>query len=161
ALLAAWRAIYALEDAAAVLNIGSFGADVFLGDWLKALMTGGRLVICPDAQRVDPRAVHRLIVDHGITILESTPSFLAGLTDYFYRRGLRLGNLELMIFGADCVRTAEYRRVLERFGKRTRIVNGYGLTECTIESSVFECAADAVPETRSGYVPLGRPLPCA
>ncbi|MBP9114556.1 MAG: non-ribosomal peptide synthetase, partial [Polyangiaceae bacterium] len=55
------------------------------------------------------------------------------------------------------LRQSELRRVCDRFPS-IRFVNGYGLTECTIESSVYDLRE--VPlDPRSGIAPLGKPFP--
>jgi amino acid adenylation domain-containing protein len=157
-VLACWRDAYRLDPDVRVLQLGSFTADVFTGDWLKALWAGGELIVCPDEAKLQLRAIHQLIVDHDVTVMESTPGLLVPLGEFLHRNGLQLRSVRLLILGADYLRTHEYRTLVERFGGRTRIVNGYGLTECTIESSVYEAPAGQVRETRSGYAPLGRPF---
>ena len=51
---------------------------------------------------------------------------------------------------------AEHKRVLRRLGPHTRLINSYGLTETTIDSSYFEGDADMLPD--AALVPIGRPF---
>jgi amino acid adenylation domain-containing protein len=155
----AWKHVYGLEAMARVLNVGRFAFDVFSGDWLKVLVSGGTLVICPEESLLDFEALHLLLQVHRITLLESTPGLLLPLMDFIHRRGLPVDHLRLMILGADYLRTGEFRTLVSRFGRKVRIVNGYGLTEAAIESSLYEAPAEEIHDTPSGYVPIGRPFP--
>ena len=92
-------------------------------------------------------------------MLESTPVLVVPLMEYVYENGLQLPDLRLLIVGSDYFATEDYRTMLARFGAEMRIINSYGTTETTIDSSYFECTnAEDVPVTVSGHTPIGRPL---
>ncbi len=51
----AWEEAYELRGRVkSHLQMASFGFDVFSGDWIRALCSGGKLVICPKNILLDP-----------------------------------------------------------------------------------------------------------
>jgi amino acid adenylation domain-containing protein len=157
-LVEAWHQTYSSDGAPeVVLQIGSWTSDVFLGDLLKALSTGGHLVICPDGRRVDTANVEQLMRVHGVTLVESTPALITAIF-----RHLGAGScppaLRTVIVGSDTFRLAELAELTELMPPEVRLFNGYGLSECTIESLVLRCERHAFA-SRSGLCPLGAPLP--
>ncbi len=58
----AWEECYDLRQAPLRhLQAAGFAFDVFTGDWVRALTTGGTLVACPSHVMLDPRALAVLI----------------------------------------------------------------------------------------------------
>ncbi len=78
------------------------------------------------------------------------------LVQYLEDTDQRLDSLRLAIVGSDAWYVAEHKRVLRRLGPHTRLINSYGLTETTIDSSYFEGDADMLPD--AALVPIGRPF---
>ncbi|MCP5108143.1 MAG: amino acid adenylation domain-containing protein [bacterium] len=153
-----WRKEYRLQEMDVnLLQMASFSFDVFAGDLARTFLNGGKMVINPDAA-VPPETLYDLITTHRVTLFESTPSYIIPFMDYVYENGLAMDSLQLLIFGSDSCPVRDYKRMLERFGDRMRIVNSYGVTEATIDSSYYEEAAGGkVPAL--GSVPIGSPLP--
>ncbi|KAK3299484.1 BcPKS5, polyketide synthase [Chaetomium fimeti] len=60
--------------AGVVLQQASFGFDASLLQVYAALTTGGCLLVVPADARGDPAEVTRLMVDHGVTMTQATPS---------------------------------------------------------------------------------------
>ena len=153
-----WRDEYALGEDTCLLQMGSIAADVFIGDWVKVLTVGGEMVVCPTEDRLEPGKVAQLILQNDVSVVEATPGLLIPAGQYMRNNGLHPVSLELVIFGSDYVRYDEFA-TFSAWLPQCRVVNGYGLTECTVETSVFEVDANGTP--RTGYCPLGRPLPGA
>jgi thioester reductase-like protein len=64
--------------------------------------------------------------------------------------------MRLLIAGSDIWYVKEYQEFLQYCGSETRLINSYGLTEATIDSTYFEGAnIDLTPER---YIPIGRPF---
>ncbi|HIW62946.1 MAG TPA: AMP-binding protein [Candidatus Stackebrandtia excrementipullorum] len=153
-LLRAWRREYAFTSPQRVCQIGSLEGDVFIGDMLKALDTAGTLHIVPDEQRADPEAVADLVDRYTCTFIESTPVLVTAVL-----RELARGDLHrptVTVVGSDVFRANEARHLVELAAGRTRVVNGYGTTECMIESLVYDCTE--LPTDHEGLCPIGRPL---
>ena len=55
------------------------------------------------------------------------------------------------------IKSQDFYTLHERFGKEMRIINSYGVTEATIDSSYYEAGMSEEP--REDDVPIGVPLP--
>ncbi|MBP9113169.1 MAG: AMP-binding protein, partial [Polyangiaceae bacterium] len=71
----AWREIYG-EGPHRVLQVGQMTADVFIGDAVKAMDTGGALIVADEDERLDPKALGDLLEDEEPTLFEGTPGLL-------------------------------------------------------------------------------------
>ncbi|TCP69306.1 non-ribosomal peptide synthetase [Baia soyae] len=153
-----WRKEFALDRIPVrLLQMASFSFDVFAGDVAKALLNGGELILCPEEIRFDPTKLYQLCRENRITILDLTPAMAAPFMDYIYENQFSLPDLELFILGSDSCSVEEYKKLLSRFGNQFRIVNCYGVTEASIDTSYFEASRDLLPD--AGHVPIGKPLP--
>ena len=154
-LLDAWRAYYGLRRPQRVCSLAGLEGDVLLGDLLKALSTGGSLHLVPGQGRADPDAVAAVAEEHRCTLLESTPVMVRAV---LRRLDVEGGHWPAVtIVGSDTFRAVEARELVTLAAGRTRVVNGYGTTETTIETLVYDCAD--LLDTREGLCPLGAPLP--
>ena len=154
----AWRQAYELDRfPVRSLQVASFSFDVFAGDLIRALTNGGQLVLCPADVRLEPQALYELIARHRINIFESTPGIVLPLMEYVAAEGLPIDSLRWLIVGSDVLPSASYAALVDRFGGQMRIVNSYGVTEATIDSSFFE--RPAVDHAMGASTPIGRPLP--
>ncbi|UCH93630.1 MAG: amino acid adenylation domain-containing protein, partial [Candidatus Aminicenantes bacterium] len=153
----AWRKEYHLEKMTTnLLQMAPFSFDVFGGDLARALLNGGKMVITPQSG-MDPESLYLLITRHEITLFESTPSYLVPFMQHVYDHRLEVPSLKLLILGSDICRVEDFKTLLARFGQWMRIINSYGVTEATIDSSYYEGVLEY--PTSSGNVPIGKPLP--
>ncbi len=152
-----WQCKYKLlEISVNLLQMASFGFDVFAGDIGRSLASGGKMVLCPDEIRLNLREVAKLIDIHKISLLESTPTLIIPLMEYLFENKGMSESLKLLIIGSDVCKFEDFRKIVERFGKKMRVLNSYGLTETAIDSSYFEGALEEMPE--KGIVPVGKPM---
>jgi acyl carrier protein len=78
--------------------------------------------------------------------------------DYVYENHLPIDSLQLLILGSDICPVRDFKKLLTRFGERMRIINSYGVTEATIDSSYYEEGiVERIPPVSS--IPIGKPLP--
>jgi hybrid polyketide synthase/nonribosomal peptide synthetase FtdB len=153
-----WNEIYRLDGEIRVhLQMASFAFDVFTGDLVRALCSGGTLVLVERNILLDPAALYQTMLTEGVHAGEFVPAIARALTTYCYREGKRLDFLRLVIVGSDAWRVDEYQRLARLCGPETRLVNSYGVTEATIDNTWFEGALDAAVPGQ--MVPIGRPLP--
>ncbi|MEU5372523.1 amino acid adenylation domain-containing protein [Streptomyces sp. NPDC005951] len=155
---AAWRQTYRLDtDVTTHLQMAEPSFDVFTGDLVRALCSGGTLVLADRDLLFDTTRLYRTMRQERVDCAEFVPAVVRGLMDHCAREGLRLDFLRLLVVGSDAWSVGEYRRLSELCGPGTRLVNSYGLTEATIDSAYFEGPVDDLePGT---MVPIGRPLP--
>lgn len=153
-----WKTAYKLGSfPLSLLQVASFSFDVFAGDICRALLNGGRLVICPHEARVDPELFYQLLREHRISVFESTPPLVLSVLKYIKEHGLDCSFLKLLIIGSDILSRRDYEKIVADFGDKTRIINSYGVTEATIDSSFYE----GKPGAGKGWTaitPIGRPL---
>ena len=134
-----WKNEYALDQMdIRLLQVANFSFDVFIGDLARCFFNGGMMVICPDSKRLEPAAFYSLLAQHRITIFESTPGLILPLMEYIYYHKLALENLRILVLGSDYLRREDYFLLRKRLGPWTRILNSYGITEATIDTSYFE-----------------------
>jgi amino acid adenylation domain-containing protein/non-ribosomal peptide synthase protein (TIGR01720 family) len=156
AMASAWKSEYRLNrQGVRWLQWASFSFDVFTGDLARALLHGGQLVICPSEARVDPAQLHAIIAKYEIEMFESTPALIVPLMEYVQENGLEVPSLKLLILGSDYCPVEEYNKLVQRYGKKMRIVNSYGVTEACIDACYFE----QNEEPLTGTLPIGKPLP--
>ncbi|MBV7242872.1 non-ribosomal peptide synthetase/type I polyketide synthase [Streptomyces sp. MW-W600-10] len=155
---AAWRQEYRLEtDVRVHLQMAEPSFDVFTGDLVRALCSGGTLVLADRDLLFDTTRLYRTMRQERVDCAEFVPAVVRGLMDHCAREGLRLDFLKLLVVGSDAWSVGEYRRLAELCGPGTRLVNSYGLTEATIDSAYFEGPVDDLEP--GAMVPIGRPLP--
>ncbi|WP_258038546.1 condensation domain-containing protein, partial [Streptomyces sp. FM008] len=159
---ASWDAGYGLtaepgQEPLRQLNVASFSFDVFVSDLVHALCHGGTLVIAPAETVADPARLLDLLAEARITHLDTVPALLTAVAEEAERRGTHLPELRVLAGGADLWRSDDCRRLLARTAPSTTVVNGYGVTEATVESCVQPVRPDTLPDTPG--VPIGHPHP--
>ncbi|MEA2147161.1 MAG: hypothetical protein QOG59_2748 [Solirubrobacteraceae bacterium] len=153
----AHRRAYRLHELKAHLQLASFSFDVFTGDVVRALLSGAKLVLCPIEVVIDGAAVYELMLREGIDAAEFVPATATLLFEWVHQSGKRLDHMRLLIVGSEAWRYEKYAFFKSLCGPSTRLINSYGLTEATIDSTLFELedTADIQP---ARLVPIGRPL---
>lgn len=154
----AWKKDYQLDKFnVKLLQIASFSFDVFAGDFSRALLNGGEMVICQNKDQYNPRNLYSLIEKYKINIFESTPALIIPLMDYIYDNKLDISSIKLLIIGSDICSIKNFKEIVERFGRQMRVINSYGATEATIDTSYYEEPLSKIPST--GSTPIGKPMP--
>jgi len=152
-----WEEAYRLRtDARSHLQMASFSFDVFTGDLSRALCSGGKLVLAPREWLLDPERLYALMRAEEVDAAEFVPVVLRTLAQYLDETGQKLDFMRLLICGSDMWYVEEYRRFRRLCGPQTRLINSFGLTEATIDSSYFEGPVDHLPADRAA--PIGRPF---
>ncbi|GAA3854940.1 non-ribosomal peptide synthetase/type I polyketide synthase [Streptomyces sedi] len=155
---AGWRDAYRLESEVSThLQLASPSFDVFFGDVVRALGSGGRLVLVERELLFQTEALYRTMRQENVDCAEFVPAVVRTLAGYCESTGQRLDFLRLLVVGSDSWKIREYRRLLALAGPGTRVVNSYGLSEATVDSCWFEGTTDGMDEHR--MVPIGRPFP--
>jgi amino acid adenylation domain-containing protein/thioester reductase-like protein len=138
------------------LQMASSAFDLFMGDMLRALTTGARLVLCPRETLLDPPALYALMRREGVDSAEFVPAVLKTLVEYVQSSGQSLDFMNLLTTGADSLPVADYEQVRQVVGTQTLLINAYGLTEATIDNTHW--MGEEVPATLDGVMPIGRPI---
>jgi amino acid adenylation domain-containing protein/non-ribosomal peptide synthase protein (TIGR01720 family) len=152
----AWEKAYQLSSQVHChLQMASFSFDVFSGDLIRALCSGGKLVLCPREILLEPQQLYQLMRQHKIDCAEFVPVVLRNLVQYLEKSQQKLDFMQLVICGSDSWYGGEYSKFRNVLGKKTRLINSFGVTEATIDSSYFEHATGELPAQQ--LVPIGRP----
>jgi amino acid adenylation domain-containing protein len=139
------------------LQMASFSFDVFTGDLIKALCSGARLVICPKELLLQPRKLYQLMVQEKINCADFVPAVLNHLVDYLELTNQNLTFMKLLIVGSDRWYVKDCQRVKKMCGSNTKLINAYGVSEATIDSTYFEI--DELNLSSDALVPIGSPFP--
>ncbi|MGW0580854.1 MFS transporter, partial [Streptomyces sp. NPDC002920] len=156
--VAMWRQAYGLTPGLSHLQAANSSFDVFVGETVRALATGGRIVVCPHETLLDPEALYGLLRAEKVNVAELVPTVLRGLLDHAETLpGAVLPDLRLLAGGAEKWYVHEYRRALALVGPGGRVVNSYGVTEATVDNAYFEGDVSGDPDRAP--LPIGRPYP--
>ncbi len=153
----AWEDSYQLRAiASSHLQMASIAFDVFSGDLVRALCSGGKLVLCPREWLLAPEKLYGLIREQDIDCAEFVPAVLSNLISYLKKTDRCLNFMRLLVVGSDSWHVKEYEEFQHFCGQQTRLINSYGVTEATIDSCYFENTEVKLPVDR--LVPIGRPI---
>ncbi|MDC0671968.1 non-ribosomal peptide synthetase [Nannocystis radixulma] len=148
---------YALGPADRVLMLASYHFDASVEQLFPALICGACVVV--PAWDVEPTRFSHKLVEHGLTLLDTSGAHWRGLVDAWRAEpALMAGHrLRIMVIGGD-VMPAD---VIEGWrqtavGRAVRLFNCYGPTEATVAATSFE-VTERFDGARS-RIPIGRPL---
>ena len=153
----AYERAYRLKELTAHAQMASFSFDVFTGDMIRSLLAGAKMVLCPITVVVDPPALYELMVREGIDMAEFVPATASLLFEHLQSEGKRLDFMKLVVVSSEAWRGDRHEFFKSLCGPETRLVNSYGLTEATIDSTWFE-AAPGEQLIPGRFVPIGGPL---
>ncbi|MEU2509984.1 amino acid adenylation domain-containing protein [Streptomyces sp. NPDC007863] len=131
-----------------VLQFASIGFDVFAFELAMALCHGGRLVLITDEARVAGPALTDFLANQRITHMILPPSLVSALPP-----GCELPEGSTVLVGTETVPPD----LFERFGATADLICAYGLTEATVNSTLWPAREHG--STPTGRVPIGRPDP--
>ncbi|HEY9767129.1 MAG TPA: amino acid adenylation domain-containing protein [Coleofasciculaceae cyanobacterium] len=151
----AWSEAYQLSSLKNHLQMANFSFDVFTGDLVRALCSGGKLVLCPRDLLLEADKLNQLIQQHQIDCAEFVPVVLRNLMQYLEQTQQQL-DMDLVICGSDSWYGREYVQFQQFLGKTTRLINSFGVTEATIDSTYF--AKDTGKISPEQLVPIGKPF---
>ncbi|HEY0735023.1 MAG TPA: amino acid adenylation domain-containing protein [Herpetosiphonaceae bacterium] len=139
------------------LQMARFTFDVFTGDLVRALCTGGKLVLCPHDLLLDAPYLYALMQREAIDCGDFVPVVLRNLVSYMERNDYRFEHMRVLVCGSDSWFVGEYRHVQGFCRPDARVINGFGITETTIDSAYFD--GDTAGFSADQMVPIGRPFP--
>ncbi|MFF2886147.1 amino acid adenylation domain-containing protein [Paenibacillus sp. NPDC057967] len=153
-----WEDIYRLRaDVKAHLQLASFSFDVFTGDWVRALCSGAKLVLLKKDTMLDAPRLYELMKKERVDAAEFVPAVFRNLIRYLEATGQTLDFMRVLCIGSDRWYVHEYKHFRRFCGPDTRLINSYGLTEATIDSTYFE--GDIAGMSPNQLIPIGKPFP--
>ncbi|GAA2820919.1 amino acid adenylation domain-containing protein [Saccharopolyspora taberi] len=127
-----------------VLQFASPSFDVAFWEMCMGLLGGGTLVVVPAERRVPGEPLAEYARRHGVTHLAIGPSMMGMFPD-----DTEFPPGATLLCGAEKVPSD----LVRRWAGKLRMINCYGPTEATVNSTLWEC------EPVSGTVPIGVPDP--
>jgi thioesterase domain-containing protein len=142
---------YRLDQRDGVLQKTPFSFDVSVWEFFWTLMSGARIIMARPEGHRDPAYLRDLIEATRVTTLHFVPSMLQVFLAQ-HRRD-RCPSIRHVVCSGEELPGSLQNRCLELL-PQARLSNLYGPTECAIDVTAWECAAD--PGCRR--VPIGRPI---
>ncbi|KAB2344319.1 non-ribosomal peptide synthetase [Actinomadura rudentiformis] len=128
-----------------VVQFASVGFDVAVWDLVMSLCVGGTAIVVPADRRVAGEELTGYLAEHRATHMILPPSLVAALP-----AECELPAGAVLVVGTEAV-PAE---LIARWGDRMRVVVAYGLTEASVNSTLWLAEPGA-----EGPVPIGVPDP--
>lgn len=120
-----------LSETDVTLVISSPSFDLTQKNFFTPIVTGGTLVL-DHGDNYDIHRISSLIREHGVTLVNCTPSAFYPLVDAAAAEGYRpLSTLRFAVLGGEAISIPRLRPWLEHPSCSAEIVNSYGPTECT------------------------------
>ena len=139
------------------LIISSPSFDLTQKNFFAPLITGGTLIL-DDCQTYDITRISSLIRQHGVTLINCTPSAFYPLIDAAASSGYEaLSSLRYAVLGGEPISVSRIRAWLEHPSCIAEVVNTYGPTECTDICSYYRLHKGNLDDYP--FVPLGGEIP--
>ncbi|MFE4594069.1 non-ribosomal peptide synthetase [Streptomyces laurentii] len=137
------RELFDLTPDDRVLGFASVTFDVSVFETFSALLTGARLCLATDDERLSVDRLQALMEQAGITVIDLPPTVMPLLAPE------KFTDLRIAFVGGE----AFSGELVNRWNPGRRLFNGYGPTECTVTMIVEEC-----PGTWDASPPIGLPM---
>ncbi|HET9167481.1 MAG TPA: amino acid adenylation domain-containing protein [Candidatus Angelobacter sp.] len=134
--------------------VTSYAVDAAVMDIYVALLNGAGLYIF-DPQLGGGAGLLRWLEENSITIYHSTPTLYRTLLPQLKSSRYKLDSLRLIVLGGEEVLRTDIESFKRYFPSNTRLINGYGPTECTL---AMQNVIDHDTSWERFSVPLGRPV---
>ncbi len=155
-----WQKCFDLQLGEHHLQLANLGFDVFTGEWVRALCSGGTLVITPQAYILEPTQLYQYMQDNSVNTAEFVPAVLLRLTEHLKQTSQNLHFMKRVICGSDLITVKSFTGIYDLCGPTTRLINSYGLSEAVIDSTYFDYNETALAQLHEhSLVPIGRPFP--
>ena len=135
--------LFDLTPADRVLGFASATFDVSVFETFAALLTGARLCLATEDERLSIDRLQSLMERAGITVIDLPPTVMPLLAPE------KFTDLRIAFVGGE----AFSGELVNRWNPGRRLFNGYGPTECTVTMIVEEC-----PGTWDASPPIGLPM---
>lgn len=135
-----------------MLSSHNFDASVQI--MFPSLVLGHTLHVAKDEVRAEGKNLWGFLEDKKIQLSDATPSHLKLMNNTSIETNLQ--NLKMIIVGGEKFNNSVRKKFLNKLGNETvEIVNAYGPTECTVQSSHFIVPSEWDEES----IPIGNPMP--
>jgi len=144
---------YPLAPGETLIQKTSYAFDVSAWELFWPFMQGRALLLPEPGAEQDPRRLAELIAQHQIRTIHFVPSMLSLFLEYLNASGQKLPSLKRVVVSGEALTPALNRRFYNIFVEtKTRLINLYGPTECTVDVLYYDCGPS------DAEIPIGRPV---
>ena len=130
----------------------SLAFDFGIQEIFTSIPFGATVVIPKPEERSSPQRYAQFLARSEINVLYTTPSFAEALA----AAGVPLPALRICLLGGEVLTAKAVRAVRRVVPSTCRLFNGYGPTEATINSLVYEIPASMADQDLPSILPVGR-----
>lgn len=142
-----------------VLQQSSLGFDLSLYQIIRALVSGGTLVVVPQPMRRNPAELARLVLVEGVTLTVATPSEYLVMLSYGSHHLQRCTSWRIAASAGETM-SLQVRELLHQLGLANLMVtNWFGPTEAGVFSTGNIPFRDAQNSLADEFALIGRPNP--
>jgi amino acid adenylation domain-containing protein len=134
-------------------GLSGLGFDAAVQDVFGALLSGASLHLVDLRDGRGAAAQVESLAAAGVTVVHATPTVYRYLFGGELDCRHELGTVRAVVLGGEVARRSDFELFRARFGAGAVLVNGYGLTECTVG---LQWWADRATVVRGDELPLGR-----
>ncbi|MEU3282409.1 amino acid adenylation domain-containing protein, partial [Streptomyces antibioticus] len=136
----------------------SYAFDFSVWELWGALLHGGRLVVVPYEVSRTPGAFLDLLADHGVTVLNQTPSAFYQLAQADASGAKRRLALRTVVFGGEALQPSRLTDWYERHSDDAPLlVNMYGITETTVHVTYQPLTRERARGAAASLIGVGIP----
>jgi amino acid adenylation domain-containing protein len=145
------KKLYLFESSLNHILLAPFTFDPSIQQVFLPLTTGGKLFLVPNQVKHNVKELWEFIVSNRIDIINTVPSLMNLLLDH--SNGYDDLQFRYIILAGESFPKNLYLRLRDKISAE-KIINIYGSTETTINTTLYECK----PEELNGTIPIGKPL---
>ncbi|WAH61236.1 thioester reductase domain-containing protein [Pseudomonas silvicola] len=138
-------------------HVSTFAADLGNTGLFLMLWTGGSLYIADEAERKDPQALYRLLMERDIDVLKITPTQWRTVLAQIPASPGRRPALGWLLLGGEALESSLAQATLAS-GATARLINHYGPTETTVGVSIYPVVEQGSAGADERSVPIGKAL---
>ncbi|ETK36713.1 hypothetical protein MPTA5024_07520 [Microbispora sp. ATCC PTA-5024] len=143
-------------DVWSVFHSASFDFSVW--EIFGGLLTGGRLVIVPDAALYSPMDLLALLETESVSVLSQIPSIFRHLVNAYERSDRPALALKMIVFGGEAIDRSSLLRWARLYDGSAQLINMYGITETTVHATWHRLTEADLVDLQAP-TPIGLPLP--
>jgi amino acid adenylation domain-containing protein len=138
------------------LQFASLSFDVAVEEIYPVLTIGGSVVLLPDEESYSYSELTSEIERHQVTTVELPTVYWREWMRELLKSGIRAPRcLDLVITGDERITVDVFREWKEH---EVSLLHVYGVTECTVNSMVYEVPAEFGEGVNPGAIPIGKPI---
>jgi len=150
---------YGLREGDRVLQFASISFDVAAEEIYPCLSCGGTLILCTDEMLGSGQTFVQKCRDLKLTVLDLPTAYWQQLVSDIATADLVVPeSLRLVIIGGEQALAKQVETWQSCVGDRQQLINAYGPTEATVETTIYKLPKLASTDKASQRLPIGRPI---